>query len=296
MKDYKVNYIDLASGERLAYREAGSGGEVIVLIHGNMSSSVHYQVLMEKLEKDYKVYAPDMIGFGDSSYNRQAQSLRDFSRDIVEFIKALDLRDIYLMGWSTGGGVSMEVAAEIPGRIRKLFLQSSVSVQGYPVYQKDSSLHPIMDKRIFRREDIALDPVLVLPALKAYKSANRAYFRYVWDLTIYNKKKPSDEDYEKYLDAIMKQRNIVDVNVCLASFNISNDFNGVVKGSGRIGLIKAPVVIFHGDKDLIVPIDQAFLSKKYFGDQAELVVFKGMGHSLLTDNLDKFYKAFIDKL
>lgn len=296
MKDYKVNYIDLATGERIAYREAGSGGKTIVLIHGNMSSSVHYQILMEKLEKDYKVYAPDMVGFGDSSYNRQVLSLRDFSRDIVEFIKALDLKKVYLMGWSTGGGVSMEVAAAIPERIEKLFLQSSVSVQGYPVYQKDSSFHPIMDKRIFKREDIALDPVLVLPALRAYKSANRAYFRYVWDATIYNIRRPSEKDYEKYLDAIMKQRNIVDVNVCLASFNISNDFNGVVKGSGRIDLIEAPIVIFHGDKDLIVPIDQAFLSKKYFGSKAKMVVFKGMGHSLLTDNLDKFYKEFVDKM
>lgn len=296
MKDYKVNYIDLATGERLAYREAGSGGDTIVLIHGNMSSSVHYQILMELLEKDYKVYAPDMIGFGDSSYNRQVRSLRDFSRDIVEFIKVLDLRDIYLMGWSTGGGVAMEVAADIPERIKKLFLQSSVSVEGYPVYQKDSMLRPIMDNRIFRREDIAIDPILVLPALKAYKSANRSYFKYVWDATIYNHKRPSDEDYEKYLDAIMKQRNIVDVNVCLANFNISSSFNGVVRGSGRIDLIKAPVVIFHGDKDLIIPIEQGLLSKKHFGDQAQLVVFKGMGHSLLTDNLDKFYRTFIDKL
>ncbi len=233
MKDFSVKYMDLSTGERLAYREAGQGDKVIVLIHGNMSSSVHYQPLMELLEKEYKVYAPDMVGFGDSSYNRKLESLYDFSRDIKEFIEKLDLKDINIMGWSTGGGVALEIAADIPERVKKVFLQSSVGIQGYPMFRKDEEGKPIMTDRIFKREDIEVDPVQVVPALQAYKAMNKEYFKYIWNLTIYNKVQPTEEDYEAYLDAILKQRNLVDVDVALCAFNMTNDNNGVVDGSGR---------------------------------------------------------------
>ena len=296
MKEYNVKYMDLSTGERLAYREAGQGDKVIVLIHGNMSSSVHYQPLMELLEKDYKVYAPDMVGFGDSSYNRKLESLHDFSRDITEFIEKLDLKEINIMGWSTGGGVVLEVAADIPERIKKVFLQSSVGIQGYPMFRMDEEGKPILTDRIFKREDIEVDPVQVVPALHAYEDMNKEYFKYVWNLTIYNKVQPNEEDYEAYIDAILKQRNLVDVDVALCNFNMTHDNNGVVNGSGRIDKVKAPVVILHGEDDIVVPKAFAELTKKYFGDQAELVMIKGTGHSIFTDNMDEFYKEFTSRI
>ena len=220
MKSYDVKYIDLEkTGEKIAYRECGQGDKTILLIHGNMSSSAHFQPVMELLEQDYKVYAMDMVGFGDSSYNRQINSLHDFSKDVTEFIKILNLKNLYILGWSTGGGVVLETAADIPDTIRKIFLQSSVGVQGYPMFKKDDELKPIVDQRIYKREDIEADPVQVVPALNAYRDRNREYFKYIWNLTIYNKLQPSEEDYELYIDAILKQRNLVDVDVALANFN-----------------------------------------------------------------------------
>lgn len=296
MKDYIIKHLGLDNGETLAYREAGKDGKVIVLIHGNMSSSVHYQPLMTLLEKDFKVYAPDMIGFGDSTYNRQINSLQEFAEDISEFIKKLNLEKVNLMGWSTGGGVALEVAAIIPDRISKVFLQSSVGIQGYPIYKKDQNLKPILSERIYEREEIEKDPVQVIPFLEAYKNNNSEYFRYIWDLTIYNKVKPDEQDYKKYLEAILKQRNLVDVDVSLATFNMTHDNNGVVEGSGRIDLVTCPVVIIHGRDDLIVPLEFAKLTKKYFGDQAELVVIDGAGHSLITDDIYKFYNEFVVRI
>lgn len=296
MKDYKVNYIDLSTGETIAYRQAGQGEKTILLVHGNMSSSVHYQKLMEALEDEYKVYALDMAGFGDSTYNRVCDTLHEFSRDVTAFIEALDLKDVYLMGWSTGGGVALETAADIPERIKKLLLQSSVGITGYPMFRKDEEGQPILTERIYKREDIEKDPVQVVPALQAFESNNREFFRYIWNLTIYNLAQPNEEDYEKYLDAIMKQRNLVDVDVALTVFNMTHDHNGVVDGSGRIDKVKAPVVIFHGEEDLVVPKDFALLTKKYFGDQADLIMFDDMGHSLFTDNFDRFYEALVSQL
>ena len=85
---------------------------------------------MEKFEKDYTVYALDLRGFGDSSFENEINSLRDFAEDVELFIKALDLKNVYLCGWSTGGGVVLEVAADMPDRIEKELLLDSVGIKG----------------------------------------------------------------------------------------------------------------------------------------------------------------------
>src|SRR5690554_477461 len=131
MKQYDVKTFEATTGETLAYRETNTPGETVLLIHGNMSSSVHFQPLMEQLEKHFNVYAMDMAGFGDSSYNRTLNSLKDFSDDVKAFIEYKELHDIHILGWSTGGGVILEIAAEMPERIKQVFLLNSVGLQGY---------------------------------------------------------------------------------------------------------------------------------------------------------------------
>ena len=105
MKHYPVHTVDLGTNEMVAYRQAGSQGPIVVLVHGNMSSSVHYQVVMERLENNYQVYALDLVGFGDTTYNRQLESLHDFSKEVTAFIERFDLQNVNIVGWSTGGGI-----------------------------------------------------------------------------------------------------------------------------------------------------------------------------------------------
>ncbi|SFC16655.1 Pimeloyl-ACP methyl ester carboxylesterase [Alkalibacterium subtropicum] len=287
MKEYEVKKIEVKTGETLAYRESKTEGQTILLLHGNMSSSVHFQPLMEQLEKDFNVYALDLVGFGDSTYNRQLESLEDFSRDVQAFIKQLDLKEIHILGWSTGGGVALEVAAALPDRIKQVFLLNSVGLQGYKMYKKGPDYKPVLTERIYTREEIEKDPVQVLPVLQAYSSGNKDMLKQTWEAAIYNLKKPDQEDYEMFIDAVLKQRNLVDVDVALTQFNMTHENNGVVEGSGRMDDVKAPVVIIHGEKDLVVPVQEAHETKRFFKDQAELVIIEGAGHSIVTDDLHR---------
>lgn len=81
---------------------------------------------------------------------------------------------------------------------------------------------PILNKRIYKREDILNDPVSVKPVLDAFKNLNRQFIKYVWDMSIFNLNKPADYEYNIYLDGIMKQKNLVDTLTALANFNITN--------------------------------------------------------------------------
>jgi 2-hydroxy-6-oxonona-2,4-dienedioate hydrolase len=292
LREFPVKYLELDNGERLAYRQAGSQGKTLLLIHGNMSSSVHFDTVMEELENDYILYAVDLRGFGDTTYNQPINSLHDFAKDIKEFVEKMGLKDVTALGWSTGGGIALELAADLPDLIKKVVLVESVGVKGYPMFKKDEKGQPILTQRIHTREEIEADPVQVVPAVQAFEAQNRDFFRMIWNLTIYNLKQPETERYERYLDAILKERNLVDVDYALVHFNMTNESNGVAEGSNRLSLVQADVLIMQGEKDLVVPKMFGLETKKHLGEKAELVILEDSGHSPITDNFSQFINIF----
>lgn len=285
MKQYAVQFQAISGGEILSYRKCGTGSNNLVLLHGNMSSSVHFQPLMEQLEQSFTIYALDLRGFGDSTYQHSFDSLHELADDVKAFIRVQGINNPVLLGWSTGGGVAMEVAADLGHDVRGIILLSSVGIQGYTMFRKDEKGALIMGDYLVNKDEIAADPVQVAPPLQAYASNDREFFRYLWNLVIYHKNQPPNEDYELYLDAILKQRNLVDVDYSLVHFNVSESSNGVEPGSGQANKITCPVVIIHGEADMVVPVEEARKTKAFFGDRVQLHILEGLTHSIITDDL-----------
>lgn len=76
----------LDNGEEIAYREREGGDKVVILVHGNMTSSVHWDVVMESLSPEFKVYAIDLRGFRESSYPKPITEIADFSDDLKKWV------------------------------------------------------------------------------------------------------------------------------------------------------------------------------------------------------------------
>lgn len=293
MKQYEVNTISIGD-ETLAYRACGAG-ETVVLIHGNMSSSVHWQTTMERLEAKYRVFAPDLRGFGDSTYHHRFDSLRELAMDIERFLDEAGIDTCSLVGWSTGGGVVMEMAADLPERVKKVILVEGVPPTGYPMFKKDAAGQPILSELLKTKEEIAADPVQVAPVLDAYATGNRELMRAIWNAVIYNRVQPPAEDYERYLDAMMKQRNLVDIDYSLLTLNMTDKQTGSAAGSGRLKSIRCPVTMIHGMLDLVVPYAWAVEAQKVIPG-AVLVSFDSTGHSPITDDPELFQKTLLDCL
>lgn len=294
MLTIELKSLAISNGETLGYREAGHGNKTIVLIHGNNSSSKHWDVLIEKLKKDYRVIAVDLRGFGISSYNKPIFTLKDLADDLFLFVQSLELKDFTIVGWSTGGGIAMEFVINYPGYANNLVLIESVGIKGYPILRKDEQGQPIIGDYLSTKEEIANDPVQVKPLVDANISKNRALLKELWDILVYNVNKPSPEKYEEYIDDILTQRNQVDVFYALSYFNISKDHNGVIDGTGEINKINIPTLIIQGDQDIIIPMEQSKETKDALGDNAKLVVFKNSGHSPLVDSLEELTKEIMD--
>lgn len=289
MKQYPIKKQALANHETMAYRECGlSKNPTIVLIHGNQSSSLFFEETMEALEDSAHVIALDLIGFGESSYNRQINTLQDYSEDVALFLKEKGIADAVVLGWSTGGGIILELAADYPELCSRLVLLDSVGVQGYPLYKLDENLKPILTKRIYKREDVESEPVQVVPVRKAIEEKNTGVLKSGFDAVLYNLNPPEPARYEAYIGEILKERCINDVDTALACFNISDEYNGAVEGNGRIHQVKCPVTILHGLKDLIIPYSEAVKTAELLGDKADLFVLGGAGHALLSDRKESF--------
>ncbi len=111
-------------GHRVIYRVAGTGPPV-VLIHGMVNSSRHWESVALRLADAYTVIAPDLIGHGDSATPRGDYSLGAHAASIRDLLAAIGVDRATIVGHSLGGGVAMQFFYQFPQRVERLALVSS---------------------------------------------------------------------------------------------------------------------------------------------------------------------------
>jgi len=275
--------IVLKNGETYRYLERGNGPKTLVLIHGNLSSSAYYGPLLEQLPEDVHVLAPDLRGFGDSSYLKRVGSLRDLADDVKLFLDALRVKRAAICGWSLGGGVAMEFAAAWPEACTRLILIDSTTHRGYPIFKKNAAFQPIVGQAYASADEMASDPLQVKPVIDAIKAGNAAFMSYIYDLTIYANRKPTPEQNALWIGETLKQRNLADVDFALASLNMGAEPNFYRAGDNAIAKIACPVLHFWGTLDKTVPEAMVLDNIKAIPGPSTYVRFEECGHSPLVD-------------
>ncbi|WP_338753638.1 alpha/beta hydrolase [Bacillus sp. FJAT-52991] len=287
MTTVALNKVTLANGETLSYREREGGNEPLLLIHGNMTSSKHWDVLIDRLDKQYKVYAVDLRGFGGSTYHEPIQSIKDFSNDVKQFVDAIALKDFSIIGWSTGGAVAMQFVADYSGVCDKLILLASASTRGYPFFGSTEEGLPDMSNRLKTYEEVKADPAKTIMIQTAYQMNNRELLKGIWNMLIYTEKQPQPALFEEYIDDMFTQRNLAEVYHALNTFNISDNHNGAVDGTNQAKDITIPVLVLRGDRDFVVTAEMTEEIIDDLGDQVEFNELTNCGHSPLIDDLEQ---------
>jgi pimeloyl-ACP methyl ester carboxylesterase len=283
----------LKNGEVIHYLEQGAGDKTLLLIHGNFSSSLFYTPLLERLPSNLHIIAPDLRGYGDSSYYRRINSLKDFAEDMKLFMDAKQIKKSSVVGWSLGGGVALELAAAYPEMIEKMVLINSTTHRGYPVFKKDKNNQMLVGQVYQSPEELATDPVQVIPLLEAQKNKNFAVMSFVYDQTIYTVNKPTNEQNQMWINEALKQRNLIDADWALANLNMSSQHNFYNAGTNNIHNVKCPILHTWGKKDIIVPEYMVLENYKVLEKQSKLVVYENCGHSPLVDVPDQLTKDIL---
>jgi pimeloyl-ACP methyl ester carboxylesterase len=97
----------------------------VVLIHGMVNSSRHWEPVALRLADRYQVIAPDLIGHGDSARPRGDYSLGAHAASIRDLLAAIGVDRATIVGHSLGGGIAMQFFYQFPQRVERLGLVSS---------------------------------------------------------------------------------------------------------------------------------------------------------------------------
>ncbi len=295
MKHYEKRFIELKrANERVAYLDEGKGEKTILLIHGNQSSSIHYSPLIELLEQNFRVIAPDMRGYGDTTYNKKSfSSISEWKELIEEFCDSLNIKPDAVAGWSTGGAAAMDLAADRPDIVKKLILIDSLSFRGHPYFKRDEN-GPIYGATYSSQEEMANDMPLKITGIWA-ETNDFKHMGGLWDKLIYTAGfHPNEEDNEIYLKETCKQKCMPESYWALSTFNISDTPSLYAKGNSKVHKIKQPVLMFWGKKDMAIPWFNQHENYDYFKtrDNCEFTYVElDSGHNPVFDQTEKMAEA-----
>ncbi|MCG7598774.1 alpha/beta hydrolase [Halomonas sp. McH1-25] len=114
------------NGQRLFYRcivdRSRCDRLPVVCVHGLGVSSRYFQPLMRHLAEAYDVYSPDLPGHGHSPASSRPQSIEALAQSLLDWLKAMQLDRVVLVGQSLGCQVAVEAALRQPARVERLVL------------------------------------------------------------------------------------------------------------------------------------------------------------------------------
>lgn len=120
-----------ANGIKTNYLEAGTGDPVI-LIHGSgpgVTSYANWRLVLPALAENFRVLAPDMVGFGFSERPANIQyGVQTWADQVVGLMDTLELPTAHMVGNSFGGAIALRIATQHPDRVGKLVLMGSMGV------------------------------------------------------------------------------------------------------------------------------------------------------------------------
>jgi pimeloyl-ACP methyl ester carboxylesterase len=122
-------------GQSIAYSEYGSGGAVVILVHGLLLSQDMDRPLAEDLAAlGNRVITVDLLGHGDSDRPRDMTrySMRLFAEQLLALIDHLELAQAVVMGTSLGANAALELAALAPERLRGMVIEMPVLDNALP--------------------------------------------------------------------------------------------------------------------------------------------------------------------
>lgn len=139
-----------ADGVAISYKVCGNGSPAMVFVHGWCCDSTYWEDQIDYFAEKHKVVAVDLAGHGNSGLNREKWTFEAFGKDVAAVVEELDLKDVILVGHSSGGFTVLEAARLMPERTIGI-----VGVDTYKDIGKKLSQKDIEELVSYYREDFA---------------------------------------------------------------------------------------------------------------------------------------------
>ena len=274
-------FITTKDGANIFYKDWGPRlAQPIVFHHGWPLSADDWDAqLMFFSGQGYRVIAHDRRGHGRSDQTDSGNEMDTYASDVADLVAALDLRNAFHVGHSTGGGeVAHYVARAEPGRVAKAVLLEAVP--------------PVMVKK---DSNPGGTPIEVFDGFRSVLAANRAQF-YLDIPTgpFYGFNRPGAKVSEGLIRNWWRQGMMGSVKAgyeCIKAFS-ETDFTEDLKS------IEVPVLVIHSEDDQIVPYADAGPLSAQLLPNGTLKTYKDLPHGahsthpdLINADLLAFFKG-----
>jgi len=255
-------------GVDIFFKDWGSG-QPVVFSHGwPLTSDAWEPQLKLVADAGYRAIAHDRRGGGRSSQPWDGNDLSTYADDLAGLIEHLDLRDVVLVGHSTGGGeVTRYMGRHGTARVAKAVLLSAIP--------------PLMLKTDSNPEGL---PLSAFDAIREGVASDRSQFYKDLSAAFYGANRPGSTVSQGKRDEFWLQSMTVGIKSaydCIKAFSETDT-------SEDLKAIDVPTLIAHGDDDQIVPIVAAAEKSIKLVKNGTLKVYPGAPHGLTGAHEQEF--------
>jgi len=259
--------LTMKDGTRIYFKDWGSG-PVVTFSHGWPLNADAWDGQMHFLARNgFRVIAHDRRGHGRSTQSSTGNDMNGYADDLAELFNALDLKNVSMVGHSTGGG---EVARYI-GRHGSKRVTKAVLIGAVP---------PVMVKSASNPEGL---PIEVFDGIRAGVAGDRSQYYKDLAVAFYGANRSGAKVSQGVLDQFWlwsMQSGQKNAYECVKAFS-ETDFTEDLKK------FDIPTLIMHGEDDQIVPVhDSAKKSAKLIKGARE-IYYPGAPHGLTATMQDK---------
>lgn len=266
-------------GVELYYKDWGpKNGQVVMFSHGWPLNSDSWESQMQFLaEKGYRVIAHDRRGHGRSSQPWDGNDMDHYADDLSAVIKALNVKDVTLVGFSTGGGeVARYIGRHGTGLVKKAALISAVP--------------PIMVKTEWNPNGV---PMSVFDGIRegSIKDRSQLYLD-IASGPFFGFNRPGAKPSQGMIQSFWRQGMVA---------GAKNTYDSIAAFSAtdfRADLAKfdVPTLVVHGDDDQIVPIETTGKASAALIKNSKLIIYKGAPHGLADTHKEQLNQDLLNFL
>ncbi|WP_113702605.1 alpha/beta fold hydrolase [Nonomuraea lactucae] len=261
-------FITTTDGTDIFYKDWGAG-QPVVFSHGwPLNADAWDDQLLLVASNGFRGIAHDRRGHGRSTQTWDGNHMDTYADDLAQLIERLDLRDVILVGHSTGGGeVARYIGRHGTSRVAKAVLLGAVP--------------PLMLKTDANPDGL---PISVFDDIRAGVLADRSQFYQDLSGPFYGANRDGSAVSQGVRDAFWLMSmacGLKPAYACIEQFSATDFTENLLR-------IDVPTLIAHGDDDQIVPIGASALKTAELVKDATLKVYPGAPHGLVGSFKDAF--------
>lgn len=261
-------FITTDDGTSIFYKDQGSG-QPVLFSHGWPLSSDAWDGQMVFMGRNgFRVIAHDRRSHGRSDQTWDGNHMDRYADDLHSLITQLDLKDIILVGHSTGGGeITHYVGRHGTSRVAKMVLVGAVP--------------PLMLRTEANPEGT---PIEAFDGIRKGTFDDRSQFYRDLTMPFYGYNREGAAISEGVRESFWLQGMMGGLK---GQLDCIHEFSEVDYTAG-LKAIDVPTLFVHGDDDQIVPIRAAALKAHEIVAGSELKIYAGAPHGLATTLQDRF--------